>query len=105
MFDHLHTTAFQGTPLSWTILGPSENIRSVKEKLQTGKQTDRQIVDRQTGVWMSFEVFVWHRSIKRQDLVDYIRKHYHAPRMVLSAAGGETYSVNCNFLNCMAQGT
>ena len=25
-FDYLHATAFQGTPLSRTILGPSENI-------------------------------------------------------------------------------
>jgi processing peptidase subunit beta len=57
VFDHLHTTAYQGTPLSWTILGPSENIR----------------------------------SIKRQDLINYIKMHYHAPRMVLAAAGGETY--------------
>lgn len=31
VFDHLHTTAFQETPLSWTILGPSKNIRLVKE--------------------------------------------------------------------------
>lgn len=54
VFDHLHTTAYQGTPLSWTILGPSENIR----------------------------------SIKRQDLINYIKMHYHAPRMVLAAAGG-----------------
>ncbi|KAI0990363.1 hypothetical protein GJ496_000112 [Pomphorhynchus laevis] len=27
VFDHLHATAFQGTPLSWTILGPTENIK------------------------------------------------------------------------------
>ena len=26
-FDHLHATAFQGTPLGRTILGPSENIK------------------------------------------------------------------------------
>ena len=29
MFDHLHATAFQGTPLARTILGPAENIRSI----------------------------------------------------------------------------
>ncbi len=26
-FDHLHDTAYQGTPLARTILGPSENIK------------------------------------------------------------------------------
>lgn len=29
------------------------------------------------------------RSIKRDDLVTYINKHYSAPRMVLAAAGGK----------------
>jgi processing peptidase subunit beta len=27
VFDHLHSTAYQGTPLGRTILGPSENIK------------------------------------------------------------------------------
>ncbi|KAK3700692.1 hypothetical protein QZH41_015644 [Actinostola sp. cb2023] len=54
VFDHLHATAFQGTPLGRTILGPSQNVK----------------------------------SITRNDLVEYINKHYSAPRIVLSAAGG-----------------
>ncbi|XP_057338488.1 mitochondrial-processing peptidase subunit beta [Microplitis mediator] len=29
VFDHLHSTAFQGTPLGRTILGPTENIKSI----------------------------------------------------------------------------
>jgi len=29
VFDHLHSTAYQGTPLGRTILGPSENIKSI----------------------------------------------------------------------------
>lgn len=29
VFDHLHSTAYQGTPLGRTILGPSENIKYV----------------------------------------------------------------------------
>lgn len=29
VFDHLHATAYQGTPLGRTILGPSENIKWV----------------------------------------------------------------------------
>ena len=27
VFDHLHATAYQGTPLGRTILGPTENIK------------------------------------------------------------------------------
>ncbi|XP_064604939.1 LOW QUALITY PROTEIN: mitochondrial-processing peptidase subunit beta-like [Liolophura sinensis] len=29
VFDHLHATAFQGTPLGRTILGPTENIKTI----------------------------------------------------------------------------
>lgn len=29
VFDHLHATAFQGTPLGQTILGPTQNINSI----------------------------------------------------------------------------
>ncbi|GAB6028112.1 hypothetical protein CHUAL_002330 [Chamberlinius hualienensis] len=29
VFDHLHATAFQGTPLGRTILGPTKNIKSI----------------------------------------------------------------------------
>ncbi|NEU33609.1 insulinase family protein, partial [bacterium LRH843] len=29
IFDHLHSVAFQGTPLGRTILGPTENIKSI----------------------------------------------------------------------------
>lgn len=31
MFDHLHATAFQYTPLGRTILGPAENIRNIQK--------------------------------------------------------------------------
>ena len=35
VFDHLHATAFQGTPLGNTILGPTKNIKSIgKSDLQ-----------------------------------------------------------------------
>ncbi|KAI9725697.1 MAG: hypothetical protein M1835_003818, partial [Candelina submexicana] len=54
VFDHLHATAFQGQPLGRTILGPKDNIR----------------------------------SIKRDNLVDYIKTNYTADRMVLVGAGG-----------------
>jgi len=32
IFDHLHATAFQGTPLGRTILGPTANIQSIKRQ-------------------------------------------------------------------------
>ncbi|KAJ9587733.1 hypothetical protein L9F63_018841 [Diploptera punctata] len=32
VFDHLHSIAFQGTPLGRTILGPSANIRTISRK-------------------------------------------------------------------------
>jgi mitochondrial-processing peptidase subunit beta len=32
VLDHLHATAYQGTPLGFTILGPEENILSLKRK-------------------------------------------------------------------------
>ncbi|RWS11172.1 mitochondrial-processing peptidase subunit beta-like protein [Dinothrombium tinctorium] len=54
VFDHLHSIAYQGTPLGMTILGPTENIK----------------------------------SIKRADLVQYIKSHYKGPRIVVAAAGG-----------------
>jgi processing peptidase subunit beta len=54
VFDHLHATAFQRQPLGRTILGPKENIQ----------------------------------SIKRDNLVDYIKTNYTADRMVLVGAGG-----------------
>lgn len=54
VFDHLHTCAFQETPLGMTILGPTKNIK----------------------------------SITRDNLLEYIKTHYKAPRMVLAGAGG-----------------
>ncbi|KAK7001258.1 hypothetical protein SK128_005122 [Halocaridina rubra] len=32
VFDHLHSVAFQGTPLGRTILGPTKNIKSISRK-------------------------------------------------------------------------
>lgn len=54
IFDHLHSIAFQESSLGYTILGPVENIK----------------------------------SIKRPDILNYIKNHYTADRMVLVGAGG-----------------
>jgi mitochondrial-processing peptidase subunit beta len=70
-FDHLHATAYQGTPLGRTILGPSENIKFVY-----------------LNKYFILKTFLNLRSIKRADLLKYIGTHYKAPRMVLAAAGG-----------------
>lgn len=32
MFDHLHATAFQHSPLGRTILGPESNIRTISRQ-------------------------------------------------------------------------
>lgn len=32
VFDHLHSIAYQGTPLGLTILGPTENIKSIQRQ-------------------------------------------------------------------------
>ncbi|XP_063229684.1 mitochondrial-processing peptidase subunit beta [Bacillus rossius redtenbacheri] len=32
VFDHLHATAYQGTPLGRTILGPTQNIKSISKQ-------------------------------------------------------------------------
>ena len=32
VFDHLHAVAYQGTPLGRTILGPTQNIKSITIK-------------------------------------------------------------------------
>jgi len=53
ILDHLHETAYMGTGLGRTILGPEENIR----------------------------------SLSRNDLSDYIKTHYTAPRFVIAGAG------------------
>ncbi|PNX57344.1 putative mitochondrial-processing peptidase subunit beta-like protein, partial [Trifolium pratense] len=40
IFDHLHATAFQYTPLGRTILGPAQNIKTItKAHLQDYIQT------------------------------------------------------------------
>ena len=53
IFDRLHEQAYLGTGLGRTILGPTENIK----------------------------------SLKREDLTDYIKTHYTAPRVVVAGAG------------------
>ncbi|KHJ93773.1 peptidase, M16 family [Oesophagostomum dentatum] len=55
VFDHLHTGAFEGNPLSMTILGPVENINSIQRKdlveyIQTHYRSGRMVLSAAGGV-------------------------------------------------------
>jgi processing peptidase subunit beta len=55
VFDHLHATAFQGQPLGRTILGPKENIQSIKRDdletyIKTNYTADRMVLVGAGGV-------------------------------------------------------
>ncbi|WKY05315.1 hypothetical protein Q1695_005935 [Nippostrongylus brasiliensis] len=55
VFDHLHTGAFEGNPLSMTILGPVENINSIQRSdltdyIQTHYRSGRMVLSAAGGV-------------------------------------------------------
>ena len=55
VFDHLHATAFQGQPLGRTILGPKENILSIKREdltnyISTNYKADRMVLAGAGGI-------------------------------------------------------
>lgn len=55
VFDHLHSTAYQGTPLGNTILGPTKNIKSIsrqdlKDYIETHYTTPRIVLAAAGGV-------------------------------------------------------
>lgn len=55
VFDHLHATAYQGTPLGNTILGPTKNIKSIsrqdlKDYIDTHYNTPRVVLAAAGGV-------------------------------------------------------
>lgn len=81
VFDYLHQAAFQGTPLHRTILGPVQNIKFEFFIINFITLTVYHI-----GI-------CFHRSLKRNDLVQFVKDHYKAPRMVLAAAGGNEFFV------------
>ncbi|KAK8466609.1 hypothetical protein PHAVU_008G133900 [Phaseolus vulgaris] len=66
IFDHLHATAFQCTPLGRTILGPDKNIRTItKAHLQSYIQTHY------TAPRM---VIAASGAVKHEDIVDQVNK-------------------------------
>ena len=70
VFDHLHATAFQFSPLGRTILGPEENIRSITRQhlvdyLQTHYRGPRMVrAFQSTGVQDAVVAAVqWRRHV------------------------------------------
>jgi len=68
VFDHLHSTAYQGTPLGRTILGPSENIKSITAKdlrdyIKTHYKAPRMVLAAAGGV-------------NHDELVKYAEQHF-----------------------------
>ncbi|XP_065855609.1 probable mitochondrial-processing peptidase subunit beta, mitochondrial [Euphorbia lathyris] len=66
IFDHLHATAFQYTPLGRTILGPANNIKSItrdhlKSYIQTHYTAPRMII-------------VASGAVKHEDVVEQVKK-------------------------------
>ncbi|XP_075992933.1 ubiquinol-cytochrome c reductase core protein 1 [Anticarsia gemmatalis] len=68
VFDHLHATAFQGTPLGQTILGPTKNIKKIsKADLQNYIKTHYQ---------PARIVLAGAGGVEHQKLVDLANKHF-----------------------------
>ncbi|XP_068656814.1 probable mitochondrial-processing peptidase subunit beta, mitochondrial [Aristolochia californica] len=66
IFDHLHATAFQYTPLGRTILGPAQNIKTItKSHLQNYIQTHY------SGPRM---VITASGAVKHEDIVEQVKK-------------------------------
>ncbi|GER31310.1 mitochondrial processing peptidase [Striga asiatica] len=66
IFDHLHATAFQHTPLGRTILGPAENIKSIGKK-----DLQKYIATHYTAPRM---VVVAAGAVKHEDIVEEVKK-------------------------------
>ena len=74
VFDHLHSIAYQNTPLAYTILGPEENIKKISRNQLTDwiktHYTGRRIVVAGAG------------GVDHDKLVDQVRKKFeNIPRM------------------------
>ncbi|KAJ2630837.1 Mitochondrial-processing peptidase subunit beta, partial [Coemansia sp. RSA 1694] len=70
VFDHLHATAFQNSPLGYTILGPRENIMSI-----TKADLEQYISRNYTADRM---VLVGAGGVSHDDLVKLAERHFGA---------------------------
>ncbi|XP_075481746.1 putative mitochondrial-processing peptidase subunit beta, mitochondrial [Primulina tabacum] len=66
IFDHLHATAFQYTPLGRTILGPAENIKTIKEEHLRNYITSHYTAPRL--------VIAAAGAVKHEDIVEQVNK-------------------------------
>ncbi|KAL2252395.1 probable mitochondrial-processing peptidase subunit beta, mitochondrial [Sesamum indicum] len=66
IFDHLHATAFQYTPLGRTILGPAENVKTI------GKEHLRNYIS--THYTAPRTVVVASGAVKHEDVVEEVKK-------------------------------
>lgn len=99
IFDHLHATAFQYTPLGRTILGPAQNIKTItKAHLQNYIQmhyaAPRMVrvtaccrffsiffnlavpsqISEKTHCFLGFQVIVASGAVKHEDIVEEVKK-------------------------------
>ncbi|CAG9796961.1 unnamed protein product [Diatraea saccharalis] len=78
VFDHLHATAFQGTPLGQTILGPTKNIKKISK------------ADLQTYIKAHYQpgriVLSGAGGVEHQKLVDLANKHFSGLKNTVSEA-------------------
>lgn len=84
VFDHLHATAYQNAALGQTILGPSENIKSI------GKNDLRTYIE--THYKSSRIVLAGAGGITHQDMVDMAEKYFN-----LLPVGDMPPFARCNF--------
>nr|UER43496.1 insulinase protein beta [Viscum album] len=68
IFDHLHATAFQYTPLGRTILGPASNVRSI-----TKEHLENYISKHYTAPRM---VIAASGAVKHEDIVAQVKKQF-----------------------------
>nr|CAD1837918.1 unnamed protein product [Ananas comosus var. bracteatus] len=70
IFDHLHATAFQYTPLGRTILGPAQNIKTItKEHLKNYISTHYTLLE-----WCGNFVIAASGAVKHEELVEQVKK-------------------------------
>ncbi|KAJ7971053.1 Mitochondrial processing peptidase beta subunit [Quillaja saponaria] len=84
IFDHLHATAFQYTPLGRTILGPAQNIKTItKDHLQNYIRTHYTAPRMLHRVWDDLCFHFWDcflrslpasGAIKHEDIVEQVKK-------------------------------
>lgn len=90
VFDHLHSTAFQGQPLGRTILGPRENILSIQRDdlesyIKTNYTADRMVL-------------VGAGGVPHQQLVDLAQKHFSSLPVSPSTYGQNLHKVKPDFV-------